>query len=195
MKLARTLSKTLGRWPQLAALLASALLISTAAHASRIEIPPLASEAEVQEAFAAFEAWTEHYQQGEYEAQYELIHERIRKYKTRKSWVSRMKRSVLNNGPLEKIEILAVGPIEAENIPCTEMGHCYRKDMQTVMIVVNSRYAKVGAREKEYIVMARSEDGWRYGGGTFLNRPYGETMAILDRKDERAARYQRNTSK
>ena len=126
---------------------------------------------------------------------YRLFVERSRKYKTRKSWVSRMKRSVLNNGPLEKIEILAVGPIEAENIPCTEMGHCYRKDMQTVMIVVNSRYAKVGAREKEYVVMARPEDGWRYGGGTFLNRPYGETMAILDRKDERAARYQRNTSK
>jgi hypothetical protein len=36
--------------------------------------------------------------------------------------------------------------------------------------------------------MANSPQGWSFGGGTFLNKPFGETWIILDRKDER--RYQ-----
>lgn len=167
--------------------------LSASAAAARINPPPLATGAEVAMAVAAFEEFTNRYLQGDYASQYELVHRRIRKFKTEKSWVSRMRKSVLNNGPLEGFEVIAIGAIEAEKIPCTEMGHCFRKDMQTVMIVLNSQYAKAGARDKEYVVMANSDDGWRFGGGSFLNRPYGETLAILDRKDERAARYKRRT--
>lgn len=176
-----------------ALLLSVAGLLSLSAYAREIPTAELASEAEVEEAFAAFQRWAEYYLDGRYKEQYALIHKRIRKYKTQKSWVSRMRKSVLTNGPLEKIDVIAVGALPPNQIPCTEMQHCYRKDMQTVMIVVNSQYGKIGPMEKEYIIMANSDDGWMYGGGTFLNRPYGETMGILDRKDERAVDYQHST--
>lgn len=176
-----------------ALLLTVSLVIAGNASAKSIEPAPLATDAEVEVAYAAFQRWTEYYLQAQYEDQYALVHKRIRKYKTKKSWVSRMRRSVRHNGPLEKVNVIAVAAITPAKIPCTEMRHCYRKDIQTVMIIVNSQYGKVGAMEKEYVVMANSDDGWAYGGGSFLNRPYGETMGILDRQDERRIKFKHNT--
>jgi hypothetical protein len=37
-------------------------------------------------------------------------------------------------------------------------------------------------------VMARSGDDWLFGGGSFLNRPLGETAVIMSEQDEQ--RYQ-----
>lgn len=152
----------------------------------------LADQAQVAAALAAFHAYAEAYQRGDYAAQYRLVHTRIRHYKPQKRWIKAMRKSLRVNGELLEFKILAVGAVTPEQIPCTEMGHCFRKDMQTVMIAMDSRYAKVGARDKEYVVMANSSEGWRVGGGTFLNRPVGETMVILDRRDERRYKYQRN---
>lgn len=94
-----------------------------------------------------------------------------------------------------RIEMRAVGGIEAQKVPSTEVGQCRCKAKQTGKIVFGSHYGKACDHSKDFIVMANSKEGWRYGGGSFLNRQYSETMAILDRKAEHAARYHRNTSK
>jgi len=100
-----------------------------------------------------------------------------------------MRKSIRVNGTLDSYDILAVSAIKPKDLPCSEMGHCYRKDMQVVIIIVNSNYSKIGDMNKEFILMANSENGWMFGGGTFLNTPGGETGGILDRKDERKFKY------
>jgi len=98
------------------------------------------------------------------------------------------------NAKLHAAHIVQIHPMNMPDngnvkIPCTEMRHCYRKDIQVVLIIMNSLYKIIGEKEKEYVVMANSSHGWRFGGGTFLNIPFGETMTILDRKDERRYEY------
>lgn len=165
------------------------MAVSAMSSAENIVIPPLASADEVERSVQAFRQWTELYQGKDYEAQYLLVHPRIQKYKTRKMWKKAMHKSQRRNGRLDAYDIYFVSAIAAEKIPCTEMGHCYRKDMQVVMIVLNSHYEKIGAMDKEFVLMARSGDEWLFGGGTFLNRPFGETMGILDRHDEKRYEY------
>lgn len=41
-----------------------------------------------------------------------------------------MKKSLRVNGELLDYKILAVGATTPDKIPCTEMRHCYRKDIQ-----------------------------------------------------------------
>ncbi len=70
-------------------------------------------------------------------------------------------------------------------LPCTEQKHCFHKDIRYVAFVIGSKYKTASPPQPEYAVMAWSEEGWRFGGGTFLNRPLGETAVILTEKDER----------
>ena len=163
--------------------------ISAIASGKDYEIPPLATADEVATATKVFEEWTAAYQRADYQAQYDLVHPRIQKYKTKKMLKKAMTKSLRKNGTLSAYDITFVSAIAAEKIPCTEMGHCYRKDMQVVIIVLNSHYEKIGEMDKEYVLMANSDHGWRFGGGTFLNRPFGETMSILDRMDEKRYEY------
>ncbi len=149
----------------------------------------IASTGEVEKALKTLVLWIQNYQDKNYAGQYNLVHPLIQHYKDKKKWKKAMKKSLRVNGELLDYKILAVGATTPDKIPCTEMGHCYRKDIQVVLIFINSLYQKIGAKEKEYVVMANSSRGWRFGGGTFLNIPFGETMTILDRKDERRYEY------
>lgn len=149
----------------------------------------VASADEVKQALEIFGQWIQNYRNLDYAGQYELVHPLIQHYKTRKKWEKAMQKSQQKNGELLDYEIIAAGTTTADKIPCTEMGHCYRKDIQVVLIFINSTYQKIGAKPKEYVVMAKSKQGWRFGGGTILNIPFGETMTILDRKDERRYGY------
>jgi len=154
-----------------------------------IEEMPLASDEQVRQALSRFQEWTRLYQQENYLEQYELVHPRIQRYKNYPVWKKAMSRSQHKNGSLLEYELVALSAITPGDIPCTEMGHCYRKGMQTVIIIVNSRYEKIGEKNKEYVIMANSEEGWMFGGGTILNIPFGETMGILDRADEKKYEY------
>lgn len=154
-----------------------------------IEEAPLASDEQVKEAFSRFQTWTSLYQQEDYPGQYELVHPRIQHYKNLPVWKKKMRKSRHKNGALLEYELVALGAISPAEIPCTEMGHCYRKGMQTVIVVVNSVYEKIGEKSKEYVIMANSGQGWLFGGGTFLNVPFGETMGILNRMDEKKYEY------
>lgn len=84
-------------------------------------------------------------------------------------------------------EITGSAPVTAAQLPCTEQGHCFRKHLKYYLIMIKSEYAGEKPPQPEYVVMAKSKNTWRFGGGTFPNRPMGETSVILDRQDE--ARY------
>ncbi len=148
------------------------------------ETPPLASNEQVEEALAVFMDWTAAYQNGDYLAQWRLTHPRIRRWHNKKRWKKSMRHGVRKNGTLESFRVIKASPIEATRLPCTEMGHCYRKDMQVVIILLDTTYEKTHPNQPEYVVVANSDEGWRFGGGTFPGLPAGETMVILDRKDE-----------
>lgn len=158
-----------------------------------LAVPPLADPDQVSEALAVFQAWNEAYQSGDYNAQYALTHPLIRQWGDATAWRRMMRDAVRRNGELVAIELEGAGPLHASDVPCTEMRHCYRRDMQVVMIVLRTRYERAEPQQPEYVVMANSEEGWRFGGGTFPNRPRGETMAILDRADEARIRVDRNS--
>ena len=42
--------------------------------------------------------------------------------------------------------------------------------------------------------MEGSSQGWMFGGGAILNIPFGETMGILDRADEKKYEYKGMTN-
>ncbi len=72
------------------------------------------------------------------------------------------------------------------------MRHCYRRGVQYVVFVLRTTYEKASPGQPEYVAMAKSDEGWRFGGGTFPNRPLGETAVIMTESDE--SRYRPDTS-
>ncbi|SDD39781.1 hypothetical protein [Kordiimonas lacus] len=170
-------------------LLLSFWFLLVASPAAAIEVPPLASEAEVKEAVQVFLDWTKAYEEGRYLDQWKLTHPRIQRWHHKKRWRRTMSKGRSRSGDLLAANITTAGPVDARKLPCTEMRHCYRKDMQVVIIFLETKYEKAEPQQPEYVMMAKSEDGWKFGGGTFPALPAGETIVILDRKDE--ARYER----
>ena len=168
----------------LLALLFSLAALIPAAHADE-EKPPLPTEADVHEAYGVLMDWATSYQQGEYLQQWRLTDFRIRHWHDRKRFKKWMRRARKRDGKLLSFKVDKALPLYATQLPCTEMGHCYRKDVDVILFLISSTYEKASPPQPEYIVMARSDEGWRFGGGTFPNRPMGETSLILDRKDER----------
>lgn len=149
-----------------------------------LDVPPLASEKEVKKAVSVFRDWTAAYLDKRYLDQWKLTHPRIQRWHHKKRWRRTMSRASSKNGRLLNVEIKSVAPVDARKLPCTEMNHCYRKDMQVVIILLSTKYENAKPAQPEFVVMANSDQGWRYGGGTFPGRPSGETIVILDRKDE-----------
>lgn len=164
------------------------MLGSPSLHAEpkRHEIP-LASPMDMETARNVLEEWTEAYKNRKFSQQWRLTDYRIRRWHDKKRWWGWMRRASRRSGKLVSYSIDRIVPLHATQVPCTEQGHCFRKDVQVIIITIKSRYEKAKPPQPEYVVMAKSPEGWRFGGGTFPNRPLGETAVILDRKDE--ARY------
>ena len=175
-------------WYSLLALLLTTPAVCTATETHSNENPsnvPLASAEQIANAERAFDEWISAYQEKDYGAQWRLIHPRIRTWYDKKRWRNAMKLSKRKGGELITIKKDRLEAIPAGEIPCTEMGHCYRKDMQTVVIITTIEYGKPPSPVQEYAIMANSDEGWRWGGGTILKLPMGETVVILNRRDER----------
>lgn len=135
-----------------------------------------------------FDEWIEAYQTGEYETQWLLNDPRKRYWVKEDRWSKAMRRSARRRGDIAEYDIYASFPVEAEQIPCTEQGHCFRKGVEYVMFLIRSRYeGRNQPPQPEFAVMSMSEEGWRYAGGTFPFHPMGETSVLLDERDE--ARY------
>jgi hypothetical protein len=104
-------------------------------------------------------------------------------YETR--WRKAMTKARRKDGKLTGVTIEAADAIDAAKLPCTELRHCYRGGVQYVMFILRTAYEKATPGQPEYVAMAKSVEGWRFGGGTFPNRPLGETAVILTESDER----------
>lgn len=154
----------------------------------RAEEVPLATDDDVAVATQVLAKWTAAYQTEDYDTQWALTDPRQRRWWDKKRWRKAMTKARRKDGALTGYTIKAVSPIDAAKLPCTEMGHCYRRGVQYVLFIVTSAYEKAAPGQPEYAAMAKSEEGWRFGGGTFPNRPLGETAVILTEEDERRYR-------
>ena len=163
------------------------LALSFAATGAKAEEPPLATEDEVIEAYGVLVQWMEAYREKDYGAQWRLIHPRMRRWHNKKRYRGKMSNAQKVNGALVSYVAESGAPIQAEQLPCTEQGHCFRRDIQYIIYIMRTEYEKVEPSQPEWAVMAKSGEGWRFGGGTLLNRPMGETSVILTAQDE--ARY------
>ncbi|WP_330199662.1 DUF4019 domain-containing protein [Hyphobacterium lacteum] len=174
---------------RLTCLLILALIGTTPAMAQDVEP---ASEAEVREAYGVFLDWLTAYRDEDYHVQWRLTDRRIRNWWPRERWTDFMRASRRHSGELISIEILQAGAIDAETLPCSERGHCYRPGVRYVFLMFRTRYENIEGELTEYAAMAESGEGWRFGGGNILNRPLGETSVIMTRTDE--SRYRRSFS-
>ena len=159
----------------------------TFANVAWADEPALATQDEVVEAYDVLREWTEAYRAKDYDAQWLLIHPRIRRWHNKKRWNGWMKKAQKRNGDLLSYVAEYGTPIQADQIPCTEQGHCARRGIQYIMYIIRTEYETAEPGQPEYAIMAKSRAGWRFGGGSFLNRPMGETSIIMTEQDE--ARY------
>ena len=147
--------------------------------------PPLATQDDVQEALTVLLEWIAAFQAADYGTQWTLTDPRIRHWHNRRRWLRLMRTAHERSGALLEAELQSAGPIDAGHLPCTEMGHCYHRDVQYVVFTFRTRYEIAAPGQPEFAVMARSDEGWRFGGGTFPDRPLGESAVILDEQTER----------
>ena len=164
-----------------------ALILSAIVTSAQAEEPPLATEDEVVEVYGILQQWIEAYREKDYTKQWRLTDSRIRRWHNRKRWRGWMREAQKNNGDLLSYMAVSGAPVTADQIPCTEQGHCFRPEVQYIIFLIRTEYEKAEPGQPEFAVMAKSSEGWKFGGGTILNRPMGETSAIMTVQDE--ARY------
>lgn len=149
---------------------------------------PIVTEEDVPAALKAFEQWTEAFTSDDYNAQRSMTDPRIVRWYDKSRWKKLIRKSK-KKGRLLSVNIEKVVPIASKDIPCTEQGHCYRKNVPVLLFFLKTKYSKNTPPQPEYAVMARSDDGWFFGGGTFPNRPMGETLLIMNEKDVKKYTY------
>ncbi len=139
---------------------------------------------DVTQALAAFEQWTSAFRQADYRQQWQLTDKHITRWWNRQQYRKVMADAQKRNGDLLHYAVVGAAEATSTDLPCTEMGHCFREGLEYVLIVIESEYEKVQPAQPEFVVMARSGDDWLFGGGSFLNRPMGETSVIMTEQDE-----------
>ncbi|MEZ5891860.1 MAG: hypothetical protein R3C58_01740 [Parvularculaceae bacterium] len=157
------------------------------------EWPESATQEDLLAARTAFIEWGTAYQNRDYGTQWRLTDKRIRRWFGQKRWTKSMLTAEKRTGELESFEILGQLAVKAEQLPCTEYRHCYRRRVCYVFFKIASRYSIAAPPQPEYAVMAFSNEGWRFGGGTFPNRPLGETAVIMTEADEKRYVYDKAT--
>lgn len=159
---------------------------------SSSEPPPTATEGDVQIAYKNLVEWTNAYREGDFRAQWLMTDARIRQWHDNDRWEDWMTSAKSANGTMKSWNVKNAVPANAKQLPCTELGHCFRRGVQYVLFIIESEYEVAAPPQPEFAVMALSDEGWKFGGGTFLNRPMGETSVIMTRTDE--ARYKSDVS-
>lgn len=166
-------------------LLGATMQFPAAAQSDEAEASPSANIIEAREALTA---WIDAYQVGEYADQWRLTHPRIRRWRPRRLWNRVMRNARRTNGALLSYTIAGEVEVTAEQLPCSEQGHCYRPGIDYVLFTLRTEYGNAVPPQPEYVAMALLGDQWLFGGGTLLNRPFGETSVIMTESDERRYR-------
>ena len=169
----------------LACALGAAMEIPATAQTQPAEAAVSLNDANAHEALIS---WIEAYQTGEYAEQWRLTHPRRRRGRPRRLWNRVMRNAQRNDGALLSYTIGGGAEVIADQLPCSEQGHCYRPGIDYVFFTVQTEYENAAPPQPEYVAMALSGDQWVFGGGTLLNRPFGETSVIMTESDERRYR-------
>lgn len=140
---------------------------------------------EVEGAAQRLRLWIEAYQAGAYADQWRLTDSRIRRWFGRDRWRRMMRASAQRNGALLSVQTASAALASAADLPCTEQRHCFRDGVPYALFLLHTAYERATPAQPEFAVMAHSDEGWSFGGGTLLNRPLGETAVILTEADER----------
>lgn len=176
-----------GAWPLLALL--GLLTAATPAMAQDEAIPASETSAEdIEAARMALTAWAEAFRAGDFSEQWRMTHPRIRRWRPLRLWRRYMDRAARRDGEVLSYSIVGEAAVTADQLPCTEQGHRYRPGIRYVMFTIRSEYAHATPPQPEYVAMAELDGEWFFGGGTFPNRPFGETSAIMTEADERRFR-------
>jgi hypothetical protein len=165
--------------------LGAAMQFPAAAQPLQADASPSTNAVEAREALTA---WIDAYQAGEYDDQWRLTHPRIRRWRPRRLWNRVMRNARRTDGALLSYTIVGQAEVTAERLPCSEQGHCYRPGIEYVFFTLRSEYENAAPPQPEYVAMALSGEQWVFGGGTLLNRPFGETSVIMTESDERRYR-------
>jgi hypothetical protein len=166
-------------------LLGPALAAQSPAQEPEATWPEGASEADLDEAQAAMASWIAAYQTQDFAAQWRMTDPRIRRWFDRRRWTRRLARAFLRNGKLLEYAVDSRAAISGEQLPRTEQGHRFRPNVSYVIFLLRTQYEVAAPPQPEFCVIARSDEGWRFGGGTILNRPLGKTAVIMTEQDER----------
>lgn len=153
-------------------------------------VPSTAGETDAHalaDATAAMSEFIARYRIQDYRGQWGLLDPRMRKWITLDRWRNAMTLGRRRHGELAAIAITSSNLVRAEQLPCTEMGHCYRRGVPYALFIMRTRYVQKDVPQPEFVVMSHSIEGWRFAGGTFPVTSLGETAVLLDEADE--ARY------
>ena len=165
-------------------LVAPALGAQSAADEPVAPWPEGANEADLDAAQASMMSWIEAYQARDFAGQWRMTDPRIRRWFDRRRWTGQLERAFELNGNLVEYTISNRAAINAEQLPRTEQGHRFRPGVPYVIFLSYTQYEIAAPPQPEFCVMAKSNEGWRFGGGTLLDRPLGETAVIMTRQDE-----------
>jgi hypothetical protein len=153
------------------------------------------SEAEIA-AEERFHDFVSAYREHDFQAQWQIVDPRKRYWVKLGRWRTAMQQSQRRHGELAELTITHVLSADAKQIPCTEMGHCFRKGVPYVVLMLRTRYERKQVPQPEFAVMSMSDEGWRWAGGTFPATALGETAVLLDEADDKKfLAMQRNRSR
>lgn len=136
------------------------------------------------DAESRFHEFVSAYRGEDYLTQWRIVDPRMHYWVRADRWRKSMQQSRRRHGALVDLSVTHVLPVDAEQIPCTEMGHCFRKGVTYVLLMLRTRYERNQVPQPEFAVMSMSDEGWRWAGGTFPATALGETAVLLDDADE-----------
>jgi hypothetical protein len=163
---------------------APAIAAQSPAAESATDWPADAGDADLDAAQSGMSAWIGAYQAQDFASQWRLTDPRIRRWFDRQRWTRLLERAFRKNGNLVEYAISDRAATSAAQLPCTEQKHCFRPEVPYVLFLLRTKYAIAEPPQPEFCVMSRSGEGWKFGGGTLLNRPLGETAVIMTHRDE-----------
>ena len=173
----------IGKWALPAAALSLLCTATTAQLSTAGSNPQARTEAEIS-AESRFREFVSAYQSADYLTQWRIVDPRKRYWVKISRWRKAMRQSRRSHGALAEISVTHVLSVDAKQIPCTEMGHCWRKGVPYVVLMLRTRYERKQMPQPEFAVMSLSDEGWRWAGGTFPATALGETAVLLDEADD-----------
>lgn len=173
----------IGRWAPLVVALALDCVPATARQSPAGPSLQGRTESEIA-AESRFQEFVAAYRSADYLTQWRVVDPRKRYWVKISRWRKAMQQSRRSHGALAEIKVTHVLSVDAKQIPCTEMGHCWRKGVPYVVLMLLTRYERKQVPQPEFAVMSLSDEGWRWAGGTFPATALGETAVLLDEADD-----------